>query len=111
MMLVTAIFCYPPQERSMNVSLTPVTEAFIEDLIASGRYASASEVVRAGLRLLMEYEDKLQSLRHEIALGDADIKAGRVVNGPAVMTKLIEEARAQAKAAGKDSKRRKRRTA
>jgi putative addiction module CopG family antidote len=95
----------------MNVSLTPVTEAFIENLVASGRYASASEVVRAGLRLLMEYEENLQFLRREIAKGDADIAAGRTVDGPTFMNQLLEEVRAQEKAAAKARKRGKRKTA
>ncbi len=40
----------PP--RSLNVSLTPELTEFITVRVASGRYQSASEVVRAGLRLL-----------------------------------------------------------
>jgi two-component system chemotaxis response regulator CheB len=41
---------------SLNVSLTPHLEKFIEALVSSGRYQSASEVVRAGLRLLVKFE-------------------------------------------------------
>ena len=41
---------------SLNVSLTPVLEEFIAGLVASGRYQTASEVVRAGLRLLEKFE-------------------------------------------------------
>ena len=37
-----------------NFSLTPVLEDYIRAQVASGHYANASEVVRAGLRLLME---------------------------------------------------------
>lgn len=40
----------------MNVSLTPELEKFVADKVASGRYASASEVVREALRLLEEHE-------------------------------------------------------
>jgi len=40
----------------MNVSLTPELEKFIADKVASGRYTSASEVVREALRLLEEHE-------------------------------------------------------
>ncbi len=40
----------------MNVSLTPELEKFIAEKVASGRYASASEVVREALRLLEERE-------------------------------------------------------
>lgn len=41
---------------AQNVSLTPELAAFIADRVASGRFGNASEVVRAGLRLLVENE-------------------------------------------------------
>ena len=40
----------------MNVSVTPELEQFVQDLVASGRYHSASEVFRDGLRLLEQAE-------------------------------------------------------
>jgi antitoxin ParD1/3/4 len=55
-------------------------EAFIDKQIASGRFNNASEVVRAGLRLLEDEEAKLEELRALIAEGDADIAAGRVIH-------------------------------
>ncbi len=45
-----------PPRQTRNVSLTPEMEAFIDGRVASGRYRSASEVVRAALRLLDEDE-------------------------------------------------------
>ena len=47
-----------PVRKTRNVSLTPEMEAFIDGRVASGRYRSASEVVRAALRLLEEDERK-----------------------------------------------------
>ncbi len=52
-------------------------EAFIDEQVSSGRYNNASEVVRAGLRLLERDELQLSELRRLIAEGDADIDAGR----------------------------------
>lgn len=40
----------------MNVSLTPELERFVQEKVHSGRYTSASEVVREALRLLEEHE-------------------------------------------------------
>ena len=48
-------------------------ELFVKELVASGRYASASEVLRAGLRLVEEREEerrlKLEALREAIREG------------------------------------------
>ena len=46
-----------PATNSRNVSLTDEQHALIERLVKCGRYASASEVVRHGLRLLQEEEE------------------------------------------------------
>jgi antitoxin ParD1/3/4 len=45
----------------MNVSLTDKLEEFVSELVENGRYRSASEVVREGLRLLEIREAQLQS--------------------------------------------------
>jgi antitoxin ParD1/3/4 len=67
----------------MNVSLTPELEAFVHDKVASGRYTSASEVVRESLRLLEEREwirqRRVDELRVEIQKGIDDVEAGRVI--------------------------------
>jgi antitoxin ParD1/3/4 len=44
------------QGCAVNVSLTPELEKFVEAKVESGRYTSASEVVREALRLLEEQE-------------------------------------------------------
>lgn len=43
---------------------------FVDDEVASGRFASASEVVRAGLRLLEEHEMKVRALSEALLEGE-----------------------------------------
>jgi antitoxin ParD1/3/4 len=57
----------------MNVSLGDRWERFVEQTVKEGRYSSASEVVREGLRLVEEREAKLRALRATL---DASIAAG-----------------------------------
>jgi antitoxin ParD1/3/4 len=47
--------------KTRNVSLTPELEALVDSKVASGRYRSASEVVRAALRLLDERERRIDT--------------------------------------------------
>ena len=65
----------------MNVSLTPELEQIINQKVKNGRYNSASEVVREGLRLLQQrdemHEAKLNALRAEIQKGTDSLEAGR----------------------------------
>ena len=57
----------------MNVSIGERWEAFVDRVVREGRYGSASEVVREGLRLVEEREAKLEALRATL---DASIAAG-----------------------------------
>ena len=58
----------------MNVSIGKRWEEFVDDLVKSGRYGSASEVVRQGLRQVEAQEAKLKTLREEIqAAIDEDV--------------------------------------
>jgi antitoxin ParD1/3/4 len=50
----------------MNVSIGERWEDFVDQVVKSGRYGSASEVVREGLRLVEERESKLLALRQTI---------------------------------------------
>jgi antitoxin ParD1/3/4 len=53
-----------------SVSLGSYFDRFVESKISEGRYKNASEVIRAGLRLLEEDENKLQALKAAIKEGD-----------------------------------------
>ena len=48
--------------RNPSVSLSNHQQEFVENLVSSGRYQGVSEVVRAGLRLLEEREEKHKAL-------------------------------------------------
>jgi len=52
-------------------------EAFIAQKVAAGRFNNASEVVRAGLRMLEDYEIRLAEARALVDAADAEIAAGK----------------------------------
>jgi len=63
-----------------NVVLTPHQNQLVDQLVKSGRYQNASEVLREGLRMIenrdMEYARRLEALREAVAVGVADFDAG-----------------------------------
>ncbi len=81
-----------------SYSLGTHYESLVRDLVDSGRYASASEVLRDGLRLIEEREEqrqaKLTALREAIREG---LDSGAPV--PLDMRDIIEEAKAVKRAA------------
>jgi antitoxin ParD1/3/4 len=81
----------------MNVSLGERWETFVEEALKAGRYASASEVVREGLRLVEEREAKLAALRETI---NASIAQGGA-HSDADVDRDIEAALDEWEAAGK----------
>ena len=88
----------------MNVSLTKELEEFVRRKVESGRYRSATEVIRAGFRLL-EREDecrdtRLAAIRARVEEGIAQAERGELGDG--------EEAVARAKKRAAAKKRRSR---
>jgi antitoxin ParD1/3/4 len=81
----------------MNVSLTPELERFIGGLVESGRYRSASEVVRAAVRLLedreREREVKLEALRTAVGEGLEELERGDGVPGDQVFDEILSALR------------------
>ena len=66
----------------MNVSLTPTLEELVHKKVATGRYNSASEVIREALRLLEERDEmrrmRLGTLRKELSVGFDQLERGEV---------------------------------
>lgn len=63
--------------RNTSISLGNHFESFIESTVSRGRFGNASEIVRAGLRLLEEEENRIIVLRNAIREG---IESGRAVD-------------------------------
>ena len=63
--------------RNTSISLGNHFEDFVQNTISNGRFKNASEVVRAGLRLLEDEEDKITALRNAIKEG---LESGRAEN-------------------------------
>ena len=81
----------------MNVSLTPELEQLVHEKVKTGRYLSASEVVREALRLLEERdkvrETRLEALRSEIAIGIKQGDNGEAIDREEVFRELREDIR------------------
>lgn len=82
----------------MNVSLTPELEALIQERVRSGRYTSASEVVREALRLLEDRDElrrvRLAELRSQVAAGLDSLDRGQALDGDAVIDDILDDASA-----------------
>ena len=66
---------------TMNISLTPQLEKLVQDRVKSGRYTSASEVIREALRLMENRDRALEQgsaqLQSDVQEGLRDLEAGR----------------------------------
>ncbi|MFB9951235.1 type II toxin-antitoxin system ParD family antitoxin [Rhizobium puerariae] len=62
--------------RAKTFSLGDTYDGILSDLVKSGRFGTETEVVRAGIRMLADYEMRMQSLRQAIHSADAEIEAG-----------------------------------
>lgn len=77
-----------------SLSLGEHWEVFIRNEVSSGRYGSASEVVRDALRSLEERKTKLEVLRAHLAEGAAQAARGEFVENYS-LSKLITDADAE----------------
>ena len=78
----------------MNVSLTPELDRFVAGKVDSGRYTSASEVVREALRLLQEHEqvrsEQIKAFHREIGSRLAALDRGEYIE-PATARKRLQQ--------------------
>ena len=82
----------------MNVSLTPELEKLVSSKVSSGRYQSASEVIREGLRLLDD-QDRLRELhleevRRKIQTGLDQLDRGEGIPGEEVYARMKQKSNA-----------------
>jgi antitoxin ParD1/3/4 len=79
----------------VNVSLTPELEELIQERVRSGRYTSASEVVREALRLLQDRDElrrlRMDELRAKIAAGIDSLDRGEGADGDAVIDEILAD--------------------
>jgi antitoxin ParD1/3/4 len=89
----------------MNVHLTPELEQLVQNRVKSGRYNSASEVVREALRLLEQRDEvftlRKDEIRSQIEEGWQSARRGEFVDGDEVFDRIDAELKALERSAGK----------
>jgi antitoxin ParD1/3/4 len=72
-------------QKNTSITIGPHFEGFIAKQVALGRFGTASEAIRAGLRLLEEQEIKLATLKQSLQDGESS------GIGDYSLNKLVEE--------------------
>lgn len=87
---------------AISADLGTHLEGVVSELVSTGRYNSKSEVLREGVRLVQEREQRLAALDAALAKGIADADAGRVKPAEEVFARLEAKylGQAQTKKAG-----------
>ena len=79
-------------QKSLNVSVTPQLQKFVDTRVKSGVYRSASEVVCEALQLLEEREREkqfsLDQVKAKIASGLAQARRGKLLDGDLVFDEI-----------------------
>ena len=79
----------------MDIHLPRQLEQYVQSKVESGRYNSASEVVREALRIMEQKEEmraiQLRELRNQLDMGLAEAGRGEAMDGETFMRGLIED--------------------
>jgi len=79
---------------TVNISITPELDAFLQSRVDSGRYQTTSEVVREALRLLerqeQERDQAFLQLKTKLETGAAQAERGDLLDGDQVFEELRE---------------------
>jgi len=79
---------------TVNISITPELDAFLQSRVKSGRYQTTSEVVREALRLLERHEQErdqaFQQLKAKLDRAAAEAERGEMLEGDEVFEELRE---------------------
>ena len=83
----------------MNVSLTKELEEFVRRKVESGRYSSATEVIRAGFQLLVREDElrdaRLAAIRARVEEGIAQAERGELGDGEEAVARVKKRAAAK----------------
>lgn len=74
----------------ISADLGKQLESFVQELVASGRYGSKSEVLREGVRMVQDREARLAALDASIMRGMADADTGRTQPADKVFARLMK---------------------
>ncbi len=80
---------------TLSVSLTQSLDKYVRDKVASGKYESASEVIRESLRLAKSAEEQERAfwrdVNAKVEVGCRQLAEGKTVDGEAAMDEIIAE--------------------
>ena len=83
------------RQSTLNVSLTPTLERYVRAKVKSGRYESASEVIRDSLRALQDRDQRevqfWDTVNDKIREAREDVAAGLVYDGQTTMNEILAE--------------------